>query len=122
MTLILVIDDEISIVEMLSEFLEGEGWQVITASNGQEGLERLASARPALVVSDVMMPMLDGWELCRRMQDDPRYQSIPVVLMSAARTAPELAGCRYAALLRKPFKLGEMLQTITRLLKLNASS
>ena len=106
---------------MLSEFLAEQGWQVMTASNGQEGLERLASARPAVVVSDVMMPVLDGWELCRRMQADPRYQSIPVVLMSAVRTAPSLAGCNYAALLRKPFKLGEMLQTITRLLNSNAS-
>ena len=122
MTPILVIDDEISIVEMLSAFLQGEGWQVMTACNGQEGLERLASAQPALVVSDVMMPVLDGWELCRRMQADPRYQSIPLVLMSAVRTAPELVGCNYAALLRKPFNLDEMLQTITRLLKPHASS
>ena len=122
MTEILVIDDEISIVEMLCAFLEEEGWQVTTASNGQEGLERLASVRPAVVVSDVMMPVLDGWELCRRMQADPRYQSIPLVLMSAVRTAPRLAGCRYAALVRKPFELDEMLQTITRLLKHNASS
>jgi CheY-like chemotaxis protein len=122
MTLILVIDDEISIVEMLSAFLEEEGLQVMTAYNGQEGLERLANARPAVVVSDVMMPVLDGWELCRRMQADPRYRSIPVVLMSAVRTALSLAGCRYAALVRKPFELDEMLQTITRLLNPNASS
>ena len=122
MTLILVIDDEISIVEMLSAFLEEEGWQVTTASNGQEGLERLANAHPALVVSDVMMPVLDGRELCRRMQADPRYRSIPVVLMSAVRTATSLAGCRYAALVNKPFELDKMLQTITRLLNPNASS
>jgi two-component system, OmpR family, alkaline phosphatase synthesis response regulator PhoP len=122
MTSILVIDDEIAIVEMLSAFLQEEGWQVTTACNGQEGLERLASVRPAMVVSDVMMPVLDGWELCRRMQADPRYQSIPVVLMSAVRAAPNLVGCNYAALLRKPFELDEMLQTITRLLNPNASS
>ena len=122
MTRILVIDDEISIVEMLRAFLEGEGWQVMTACNGQEGLERLAHARPALVVSDVMMPVLDGRELCRRMQADPRYQSIPVVLMSAVRTAPSLAGCRYATLISKPFELDKMLQTITRLINPNASS
>ena len=122
MTLILVFDDEISNVEMLSAFLEEEGLQVMTAYNGQEGLERLANARPAVVVSDVMMPVLDGWELCRRMQADPRYQSIPLVLMSAVRTTPDLAGCSYAALLRKPFELDEVLQTITSLLKPNASS
>ncbi len=122
MTAILIIDDEISIVEMLCAFFEEEGWQVMTASNGQEGLERLASVRPAVVVSDVMMPVLDGWELCRRMQADPRYQSIPLVLMSAVRTMPDLLGCRYAALLSKPFGLDELLQTITRLLPPNTSS
>lgn len=122
MTAILVIDDETSIVEMLCAFLEEEGWQVTTASNGQEGLERLASVRPALVVSDVMMPVLDGWELCRRMQADARYQSIPLVLMSAVRTTPDQVGCSYAALLRKPFELNELLRTITRLLKPRASS
>ena len=122
MTPILVIDDEVAIVEMLSVFLKEEGWQVTTASNGQEGLERLTRVRPAVVVSDVMMPVLDGWELCRRMQADPRYQSIPLVLMSAARTAQSLPGCRYAALVRKPFGLDEMLQTITSLLNPNASS
>ena len=122
MTAILVIDDELSIVEMLCAFLEEEGWQVTTASNGQEGLERLASVRPAVVVSDVMMPVLDGWELCRRMQADPRYQSIPLVLMSAVRTTPDLVGCSYAALLRKPFELNVLLRTITRLLKPKASS
>ena len=122
MTCILVIDDEIAIVEMLSAFLQEEGWQVTTAGNGQQGLERLASVRPAMVVSDVMMPVLDGWELCRRMQADPRYQSIPVVLMSAMRTTPSMAGCRYAALVSKPFELDELLQTITRLLNPNAPS
>jgi CheY-like chemotaxis protein len=122
MTTVLVIDDEITIVEMLSALLEDEGLQVKTAYNGQEGLEHLAKARPSIVVSDVMMPVLDGLELCRRMQADPRYQSIPVVLMSALRTAPDLAECHYSALLKKPFDLDVMLRTITRLLKGNGSS
>ena len=122
MTTILVIDDELMILEILCAFLEGEGWQVTTASNGQEGLERLASVQPAVVVSDVMMPVLDGWELCRRMQADPRYQSIPLVLMSALRTSSSLTGCSYAALLRKPFELDELLRTITRLLLPDTSS
>ena len=122
MTAILVIDDEITIAEMLCAFLEEQGWQVTKASNGQEGLERLASVQPAVVVSDVMMPLLDGWELCRSMQADARYQSIPLVLMSAVRTSSSLAGCHYAALLRKPFELDELLRTITRLLKPKASA
>ncbi len=115
MTLILVVDDEISILEMLSLVLEEEGYEVMTASDGQEGLNCLKRALPALVMSDVMMPVLDGQELCRRMQADQRFRSIPVVLMSAARTAFHLKDCAYAAMLKKPFELREMLQTIAGL-------
>lgn len=121
MTLILVVDDEISIIEMLSAVLEEEGYEVITATNGQEGLKLLQHTLPALVLSDVMMPLLDGLELCRRMQADGRLRFIPVVLMSAVRTASYLKECKYAALLKKPFEISEMLQMVARLLKLNRS-
>jgi two-component system, OmpR family, alkaline phosphatase synthesis response regulator PhoP len=105
MTLILVVDDESSIVEMLSEVLEEEGYEVITANNGLEGLNLLQCARPAVVMSDVMMPVLDGKELCRRMQADQRLKSIPIVLMSAVRSASHLRDCTYAAILKKPFEV-----------------
>jgi two-component system, OmpR family, alkaline phosphatase synthesis response regulator PhoP len=101
---------ESSIVEMLSEVLEEEGYEVITANNGLEGLNRLQSARPAVVMSDVMMPVLDGKELCRRMQADQRLKSIPIVLMSAVRSASHLKDCTYAAILKKPFEINEMLR------------
>jgi two-component system, OmpR family, alkaline phosphatase synthesis response regulator PhoP len=117
MTLILVVDDEVAIVELLSMFLEGVGYQVMQAYNGQEALDCLASARPDVVISDVMMPVLDGRELCRRMQADPRYRSIPFVLMSAIHTVPSLTGCNCAALLKKPFKFNEVLQIIAHLVK-----
>lgn len=121
MTLILVVDDEFSIVEMLSAVLEEEGYEVMTASNGQEGLRLLQNTLPALVISDIMMPILDGLELCRRMQADGRLKFIPVVLMSAARTTSYLKECKYAALLKKPFGLSEMLQMVARLVKFNGS-
>ena len=117
MTLILVVDDEVSIVELLSMLLEGVGYQVMKAYNGQEALDCLASARPDVVISDVMMPVLDGRELCRRMQADQRYRSIPVVLMSAIHPVPSLTGCDCAALLKKPFKFNEVLQIIAHLVK-----
>ena len=117
MTLILVVDDEISIVDLLSMVLEGAGYQVTKAYNGQEALDCLASARPDVVISDVMMPVLDGRELCRRMQADPRSRSIPVVLMSAIHPVHNLTGCNCAALLKKPFKFNEMLQIIAHLVK-----
>ncbi|MFL5656637.1 MAG: response regulator [Ktedonobacteraceae bacterium] len=120
--MILVIDDELSIVELLSTALEEEGYQVMTAYNGQEGLACLTTARPDVVVCDVMMPVLDGRDLCRSMQADPRYRSIPIVLMSAIRKALSLTGCNYAALLEKPFELDDVLQTIARLLPPDTSS
>jgi CheY-like chemotaxis protein len=117
MTLILVVDDEVSIVEMLSMVLQEAGYEVIAAYNGQEGLNCLERAQPALVMSDVMMPLIDGTELCRRIQADQRFKSIPIVLMSAVRTALHLKDCTCAALLKKPFEITEMLETVARLVK-----
>ncbi len=85
---ILVVDDEPAIAEMLQDILEYEGYQVVTAGNGHEGLACVAAVRPQLVLSDVMMPGLDGRAFCRALQADPRYRGIPVVLMSAAGAGP----------------------------------
>lgn len=122
MTLIMVVDDEAAILEMLSLVLQEEGYEVVTASNGLEGLKCLERVLPALVISDVMMPGLDGPELCRHMQADRRFRSIPIVLASAVRTTSHLKGCAYAALLDKPFEIEEMLATIARLVEPTGSS
>src|SRR5207248_11134796 len=115
MATILVVDDDRSIVELLVEFLQEEGYHVVTAGNGEEGFARLAVARPSVVLCDVMMPVLDGREMCRRMQAHPDYRSIPVVLMSALGKAVNYPGCNYAALLAKPLDLDEVFQTVARL-------
>ena len=122
MTLIMVVDDEAAILEMLSLVLQDEGYEVVTASNGQEGLKCLEQVQPALVVCDVMMPGIDGPELCRRMQADQRLRSIPVMLMSAVRAASHLKECPCAALLDKPFEIEEILAIIARLVKPVVSS
>ena len=114
MTTILVVDDEHSIVEFLATFLQEEGYQVVTAHNGEEGLDGLAVTRPAVVLCDVMMPVLDGREMCRRMQANPKYRSIPFVFMSAVSRASNFSECNYAALLPKPFDLDEVLAIVTR--------
>lgn len=115
MTTILVVDDEASIVQLLSMLLEEEGYRVVTAHNGQEGLEHLATAQPALVLCDVMMPVLDGRELCRKMGSDPRYRSIPIILMTAVSKAFNASDCNCAALLTKPFELDDVLAVVARL-------
>ena len=114
---ILVVDDERSIVELLQMFLEEEGYQVVTAHNGEEGLKHLERARPAVILCDLMMPVLDGRQMCQRLQSDLRYRSIPFVLMSAVKKAVNPTDCHYAALLTKPFNLDEVLSTIEKLVR-----
>ena len=112
MPTILVVDDEVAIADMLQALLEDEGYHVDTAGNGQEALARVAARRPDIVVSDVMMPNLDGWQLCQVLQTDPSFRSIPIVLMSAGRPPQLRDGCAYTAFVRKPYNLDTMLGTI----------
>lgn len=101
------------ILDLLRELLEDEGYRVLTARNGQEGLRLLEAARPQLVLADVMMPLLDGRSLCRAMQADARYRSIPVILMSAvAEPYLNIQDCAYTAFLTKPFDPDRVLAVI----------
>jgi two-component system, OmpR family, alkaline phosphatase synthesis response regulator PhoP len=118
MTSILVVDDDSSITEMLQTFLEDEGYQVVIAHDGQEGLACLKTSAVRLVLCDFMMPVLNGVQMCRSMQANPEYQAIPFVLMSALPTAINAASCRFAALLAKPFDLDALLQLLARLSRL----
>lgn len=112
MPTILVVDDEVAITEVLRDLLEDEGYHVITARNGHEALASVAEVRPDVVVSDVMMPAMDGWQLCRALQSDPSFQPIPIVLMSAAAQPHSREGCSCTAFVPKPFNLDAVLGTI----------
>jgi CheY-like chemotaxis protein len=115
MKTILVVDDEFDIVDVLSDLLTAEGYRVVTAGNGREGLARAAETRPDLILLDRMMPVVDGAEMLRLLHEDPELTSIPVVMMSAAegrRLSQEL-GC--ADFLKKPFDLTTLLDTVARL-------
>lgn len=104
---LLVVDDELAILEALQEVLSSEGYAVSTASNGAEGLKRAAEEPPDLVLLDLMMPVMDGWEMLRRMKEDTRLQHVPVIVMSAGRVlAGELKGLHFLA---KPFDLDRLL-------------
>jgi len=80
---VLVVDDEHASLEVLALLLTGEGFQVLTASNGEEALERLNETTVDLVITDYKMPKMDGSELCERMLADPRLCEIPVIFTSA---------------------------------------
>lgn len=117
MTTILVVDDELAVADLLKVVLEAEGYRVLLAQHGREGLARLAEDRPALVLCDLMMPIMDGAALCRAMRQNPAYQAIPFVIMSARHYPPTRGdgGCDYTAFLAKPFGLDNMLALVTRL-------
>ena len=112
---ILVVDDEPDIAELLQTVLEEEGYQVIVAGNGREGLACVAEARPDLILCDVMMPLMDGVSLCRAVQAQPEYRDIPVVFMSAGRKPFSDDGCRYDAFLAKPFELTSVIEIVASL-------
>ena len=112
---ILVVDDEAAIVELLQAVLEDEGYEVVTAGDGREALVSLAANQVALVLSDVMMPRLDGRELARTMHADPAHRAIPLVLLSAASPAI-VQDTPHAAFVPKPFDLDALLATVAQLL------
>ena len=112
MPTILVVDDEVAIVEVLQDILEDEGYHVLTASNGHEAIARVTTLRPDVVVSDVMMPHMDGWQLCQALQTHQSFRSIPIVLMSAAAQPHRRDDCTYTAFVPKPFNLDTVLGTI----------
>lgn len=112
---VVVAEDDPVIRELLAEVLGAElDVYVVTAADGAEALRVLERVRPALVVTDVMMPGVDGLELARRICDDPRLAGVPVVAISAAVDAEvaRAAGC--AELLAKPFELDEVVDLVRR--------
>lgn len=118
MATVLVVEDEFGIAELLDAVLTEEGYQVVTAMNGRDGLELLARERPVLVISDYMMPVMDGAILLTRIRADPALQGIPVVMMSSMTEAAIAQRCTgYTAFLRKPFKLFELLDVVEQVLE-----
>jgi two-component system sensor histidine kinase/response regulator len=101
---ILVADDEEPILDLLADVLTSEGYIVIIAHDGREALALARTRRPDLVLSDVMMPYMDGPELARRLHMDTETHDMPVVLMSAARL-PDRAAVGIAGFLAKPFDI-----------------
>ncbi len=80
---ILVVDDEVNITQILEFSIGAEGYEVVTAANGEEAIEKARREQPDLIILDVMMPRIDGYEACRILKTNPLTKSIPVVLLTA---------------------------------------
>ena len=110
---ILVIDDDLAILDMIVELLGYEGYRVISCSSGRDALLHAKDQLPALILLDLMMPEMSGWQVISALRSVPQTCSIPVVLLSARRdlsaTAKEL---NVAHFLEKPFDLDELLELV----------
>ena len=110
---VLVIEDELALADLIQNVLEDEGYRVSLAFNGEHGLRLLQQGRPDLILCDVMMPILNGLEFCKRVQANRRYSTIPIVLMSAVpQMLAEQFECRPAAYLAKPFDMDDLLMLV----------
>jgi len=86
---LLVVEDISDILNLLEATLKFKGYRVVTARNGEEALEALHKERPALIITDILMPKMDGFNLVHRLRIDPETRTIPVVFLSATYVAPE---------------------------------
>jgi CheY-like chemotaxis protein len=114
-TRVLVVDDNQAIHQLFERYLAPHHYEVIHAHSGQEALQLAAEAHPGLVILDVMMPSMDGWQVLRSLTEDPATQHIPVIVCSVLKE-PELASSLGArAYLKKPVDRLELLATLARL-------
>ncbi|HUP45072.1 MAG TPA: response regulator [Thermoanaerobaculia bacterium] len=107
---VLVVDDDASIRRMIVAALRRGPYEFFEAQNGKEGLDLMRSERPDVVVLDLMMPVVSGWDVLRERQAHPELQTIPVILISANRD-PEIASAvdqGVCAFLPKPFDIGAL--------------
>ena len=115
---VLVVDDDDVIRQLITVNLELEGFEVTTAFDGQDCLDKVKDIQPDVITLDIMMPRVDGWEAASRLRDDPDTSGIKVVLLSArAQEADLQRGTRIGvdAYLTKPFDPDELIATVRRL-------
>lgn len=117
---ILVVDDEPDVIKIISVRLKAAGYDVITAEDGQEGLLKARTEKPDLVLLDLMLPKVDGFQVCRMLKYDENFKSIPIILLTArTQEADKQAGKDVGAdaYIEKPFDYKELLTKIEELLK-----
>ena len=116
---ILVADDDPVILRLLQVNFGLEGFEVRTASRGEEAITAADELTPDIILLDVMMPGVDGWEVCRRLKEDERFKETPIVFLSARAQDEDRKrgyGLGVAAYVTKPFDPGRLVDLIRRLL------
>ena len=116
MKTILIVDDEPDIADVVTSTLQDEGYRVVAAANGVEGLERLSEGSPDVLICDLMMPFMDGATMCERVRKDPKHQNLCIIIASVMDEATVTSQfSSYDGFLRKPYRLGALLDLVSNL-------
>ena len=129
---ILVVDDEPNMVAAVEAVLKGKSYNVVTASDGEEGLRKVAEEKPDLIILDVIMPGKHGFQVCKELKTDPKYESfsrIPVLMLTvfpderekmhlSMREGMTMEAENY---IQKPFDPDELLERVERLIRVTSS-
>ncbi len=116
---LLVVEDNQLMQRMMRELFEGEGYRVVVARNGREALQEFEPHAPEVIISDIIMPVMDGWEFCEKVRSNPATAEIPFLFVTTAREVPDrIRGLRMGAddYITKPFSEGELLARVERIL------
>jgi len=114
---ILLVDDEPKLVEMVKMGLEAQDYDVITASTGEEGLKKVRSENPDLILLDVMMPLTDGYTFMREIKDSEEFKSIPIIIQTAKAELKDLFEIEgISDYIVKPYKAEEILEMVKKYL------
>ncbi len=119
---ILIVDDEQSIVVPLSFLMEQKGYNVITASSGEEAVDKISKFRPDLILLDIIHPGLDGFEICQIVRENPEWKDTRIILVTTMVRDVDIAkGLAFGAdaYITKPFSNSEIMKQVKELLKCN---
>ena len=114
---ILVVDDEPDVVTLLEHTLKADGFEVVSAYDGNGALDLVSTEKPDLILLDIMMPMMSGYEVCEQIKGNPQTQHVPVLCITSAHTVDARAKCLRvgaAELVTKPFMPAELVAQIRR--------
>jgi CheY-like chemotaxis protein len=114
--LILIVDDEFDLTSTFSLLFELNGFETVTANNGHQALEVMKQRLPDLILSDCMMPVMDGVELSRHIRANSVTAKIPIILMSAIPQHRDLIDLSFSAFIQKPFQFKNLLDMTLRIL------
>jgi len=122
---ILVVEDDPSALRLIQYTLQYEGYEVLTATNGLAGLKKAQNEEPDLVILDVMLPGMDGFEICHRLRGEPQTADLPILMLSAkAQEADKITGLKVGAddYVTKPADTAEIIRRVERLLAQKAAA